>query len=66
MFSVLVQKIRCIAHNIYYIRIAIIFVKLKYILLKKILKNNDFVGLNLVVVINGKKEMHAIILHFYK
>lgn len=59
-------KIRHIAHNLYYKKIAIIFMKLNHILLKKILENSDFVSLNLAVTANKKKEMYTIILYFYK
>ncbi len=43
-----------------------VFVELKHVLPKEILKDSDFVGLNLVVAFNGEKVAHAIILHLYK
>lgn len=38
---------------------------LKYILLKKILKNSDFVDLNSIIIFN-KKIVHVIISYIYK
>lgn len=43
-----------------------VFVELKYILLKKILEDSDFVGLNSAVAFVEEKAVHAVILHFYK
>lgn len=44
----------------------IVFMKLKYVLLKEILKDNDFAGLNLAVIFNGKEVIYKIILYLYK
>lgn len=60
------QKIECMIIIIRYTEIAIIFEELKYVLSKKILKNNDFAGLNLTVAANEDKKAHSIILHLYK
>lgn len=42
------------------------FVKSKHLLLKEILENSDFAGLNLEIATNGKEEAYKIILHLYK
>lgn len=47
-------------------QIVTIFIESKYVLLKEIPKNSDFVSLNLVVILDKKEEMYVIILHLYK
>lgn len=42
-----------------------VFVESKHILPKEILEDSDFVGLNSVVVLDEKEEIHIIILYFY-
>lgn len=65
-FPALIQKIGCIAYSLCYIKIVIVFIKLKHVLLKEILENSDFAGLISALAANREKEAHAIILHLYK
>lgn len=60
------QKIEHTVYSICYTGIIIVFVKSKYVLPKKISKNSNFAGSNLVVAANREEEAHAIILYFHK